>query len=52
MIEAALAEHAFDVPESLVLRQVGYQIEHMREHMRRQGVDPDRLPWDYQKLRE
>jgi len=40
------------VPEALVLRQVGTQIEHMREHMRRQGVDPDRLPWDYQKMLE
>jgi trigger factor len=50
VMEAALAEHPFDVPEALVLRQAGYQIEHMREHMRRQGVDPDRLPWDYQKL--
>jgi trigger factor len=50
VMETALAEHPFEVPEALVLRQVGYQIEHMREHMRRQGVDPDRLPWDYQKM--
>jgi trigger factor len=40
------------VPEALVLRQVGHQIEHAREHMRRQGVDPDRVPWDYKKLLE
>jgi trigger factor len=52
VMDAALAEHPFEVPEALVLRQVGYQIEHMREHMRRQGVDPDRLPWDYQKMLE
>jgi trigger factor len=52
VIEVALAEHPFEVPEALVLRQAGYQIEHMREHMRRQGVDPDRLPWDYKKLYE
>ena len=50
--EAVLAEHPFEVPDALVLRQVGTQIEHMREHMRRQGVDPDRLPWDYQKMLE
>ena len=50
VLEAALAEHPFEVPEALVLRQVGYQVEHMREHMRRQGVDPDRVPWDYPKL--
>jgi len=35
-----------------VLRQVGHQVEHAREHMRRQGVDPDRIPWDYKKLLE
>jgi trigger factor len=52
VVDAALAEHPFEVPEALVLRQVGYQVEHMREHMRRQGVDPDRLPWDYPKMAE
>jgi len=50
VLEAALAEHPFEVPDALVTRQVGYQVEHMREHMRRQGVDPDRVPWDYAKL--
>jgi len=49
-LEAALAAHSFEVPEGLVLRQVGHQIEHVKEQMRRQGVDPDRLPWDYQKI--
>jgi trigger factor len=52
VVDVALAEHPFEVPEALVLRQVGYQVEHMREHMRRQGVDPDRLPWDYPKMAE
>jgi trigger factor len=52
VVEAALAAHEFQVPESLVLRQVGHQIEHTRERLRRQGVDPDRLPWDYKKLLE
>jgi trigger factor len=50
VVESVLAEHPFDVPDALVRRQAGLQIEHMRETMRRQGVDPDRLPWDYQKL--
>ena len=31
-------------------RQVGHQIEHIREQMRRQGMDPERVPWDYQKM--
>jgi len=52
VLEAALAAHAFDVPEALVLRQVGHQIEHIREQMRRQGVDPERVPWDYPKMLE
>ena len=50
MLEAALAAHTFEVPESMVLRQVGHQIEHIREQMRRQGMDPERVPWDYQKM--
>ena len=52
VMDAALAEHSFEVPETLVMRQVASQIEHMRGHMRRQGVDPDRLPWDYKKMAE
>jgi trigger factor len=52
VLDAVLATHTFEVPEALVLRQVGHQIEHAREHMRRQGVDPDRVPWDYKKLLE
>jgi trigger factor len=47
---AVLERHPFQVPEALVLRQVGHQIEHARERLRRQGMDPDRLPWDYPKL--
>jgi len=52
VLDAVLAGHAFEVPEALVLRQVGHQIEHARDHMRRQGVDPDKVPWDYKKLLE
>ena len=33
-----------------MLRQVSHTVEHARERVRRQGVDPDKLPWDYQKL--
>src|SRR3990167_5470752 len=50
VVEAVLATHAFAVPEALVMRKVGHQIEHARESVRRQGLDPDRLPWDYPKL--
>jgi ATP-dependent Clp protease protease subunit len=52
VLDTVLAGHAFEVPEALVLRQVGHQIEHAREHMRRQGLDPERVPWDYKKLLE
>jgi trigger factor len=50
--EAVLAGHPIEVPEALVLRQVGHLIEHTRERVRRQGIDPDKLPWDYGKLLE
>src|ERR1700687_4826840 len=52
VLDAVLAGHAFEVPDALVLRQVGHQIEHAREHMRRQGLDPDKVAWDYKKLLE
>jgi hypothetical protein len=38
------------VPEALVMRQVAHRIEHARESVRRQGIDPERMPWDYEKL--
>lgn len=50
VVDALLGRHQFGVPESLVMRQIAHQVEHARERMRRQGVDPDRLPWDYEKL--
>ena len=50
VIEAVLAKHEFSVPEAMVMRQIAHQVEHARERMRRQGVDPDKLPWDYPKL--
>jgi trigger factor len=52
VVETLLSTHDFQVPDALVLRQVGHQIEHTRERLRRQGVDPDKLPWDYPKLLE
>jgi trigger factor len=50
LVGALLERHPFGVPESLVMRQIAHQVEHARERVRRQGVDPDRLPWDYDKL--
>jgi trigger factor len=50
LVDALLGRHPFGVPDSLVMRQIAHQVEHARERMRRQGVDPDRLPWDYEKL--
>ena len=50
VVEALLGRHEFSVPEAMVMRQIAHQVEHARERMRRQGVDPDRLPWDYPKL--
>ena len=50
VVEALLARHEFPVPEAMVMRQVARVVEQMRERMRRQGVDPDRVRWDYDKL--
>src|SRR5262249_2678361 len=52
VVEAVLAGHQIEVPDALVLRQVGHLIEHTPERMRRQGIDPDKLPWGYGKLLE
>ena len=50
VVDAVLARHDFVVPESLVVREVSHRIGHARENLRRQGVDPDAVRWDYQKL--
>ncbi len=50
VVDAVLAAHAFTVPDALVMRQVAHQIEHAREGLRRQGIDPERVPWDYGKM--
>lgn len=51
-VDALLAGHDFPVPEALVLRQVSHLIEHARDRVRQHGEDPDRIPWDYEKLTE
>jgi trigger factor len=50
VVDAIIAQHEFTVPDALVMRQVAHRIEHARESVRRQGIDPERMPWDYEKL--
>lgn len=50
VVDAVITRHEFVVPDAMVMRQVAHQVEHARERMRRQGIDPDRVPWDYDKL--
>jgi trigger factor len=50
VVGAVLSRHEFTVPDAMVMRQIGHQVEHARERLRRQGVDPDGVQWDYQKL--
>lgn len=50
IVDALLARHEFGVPEAMVMRQVAHQVEHTRERLRRQGVDPDAIQWDYTKI--
>ena len=50
VVGAVLARHEFSVPEAMVMRHVAHQIEHARQSMQRQGIDPEKVPWDYGKL--
>ena len=50
VVDAILERCDFQVPEALILRQISHQIGHARDQLRRQGVDPDRVAWDYEKL--
>jgi len=50
VLDAVAAKHEFSVPDAMVMRHIAHQVEHARERMRRQGIDPDKLPWDYSKL--
>ena len=50
VVDALLARHEFQVPEAMVNRHLSHAIQHMRERMRRQGVDPDRLRWDQPEI--
>src|SRR5262249_56366405 len=50
VVDTLLGRHGFAVPESMIMRQIAHQVEHARERMRRQGVDPEGVQWDYPKL--
>ena len=50
VVGAVLQRHEFTVPDALVMRQIAHQVEHARERLRRQGVDPDGVQWDIPKL--
>ena len=50
LVEALLTRHEFGVPDAMVMRQVAHQVEHTRDRLRRQGVDPDGIQWDYGKI--
>jgi trigger factor len=52
VLDAVIAAHEFAVPESLVLREVSRRIGRARDEVRRGGVDPETLSWDYPKLAE
>jgi trigger factor len=50
VVDAILSRHEFAVPEAMIMRQVAHQVEHARDGMRRRGMDPDAVPWDYGRL--
>jgi trigger factor len=43
--------HDFAVPDSLVERQVERRLDRLRRHLAGQGLNPDRLDWDWGKVR-
>jgi trigger factor len=50
VVDGLLARHQVTVPESMVTRQLAHQIEHLRDRLRRQGVDPDAAQLDYARM--
>jgi trigger factor len=50
LVDALLARHEFAVPQSMIMRQISHQVEHARDRMRRQGLDPDATRWDFAKI--
>jgi trigger factor len=50
VVDALMARHEFAVPETMIMRHVAHQVENTRERLRRQGVDPDAIQWDYTKV--
>jgi trigger factor len=50
VVDALLARHEFAVPEAMVMRHIAHLVERARERMRQQGVDPERVEWNYEKL--
>ena len=44
--------HDFSVPESLVERQLEKRMDRLRRHLASQGMNPERLAWDWNKVRE
>jgi trigger factor len=43
--------HEFDVPESLLERQLDRRVDRLRRRLASQGMDPDRLEVDWNKVR-
>jgi trigger factor len=50
LVDVLLGRHEFAVPPSMIMRQIAHQVEHARERMRRQGLDPDATQWDFAKI--
>jgi trigger factor len=44
--------HDFSVPDSLVEHQLERRMERLRRHLSSQGMDPERLAWDWNKVRD
>ncbi|MGH7264260.1 MAG: trigger factor [Candidatus Rokuibacteriota bacterium] len=50
VVDAVLARHEFAIPDGLVLRDIAHRIGRMQSQLSREGIDPQRVKWDYAKL--
>ena len=52
LIDEMIKRHDFPVPEGLVERQIASRLERQLRSLKQQGVDVEKLDWDWDKVRD
>ncbi len=52
LIDEMIKRHHFPVPEGLVERQIASRLERQLRSLKQQGVDVEKLDWDWDKVRD